>query len=614
MLAPEPYAKPVLPFGLGGRAFARPTLPTVSPNALLFRKAFYRRLSSILTNESNQTACPVQWVGAVLACVATFLLLASALAFAEAKKLPLVDNKEVVATVDGEPITLEEFNQAIASSHSARQEATEAGRIDYSAIMKRIINMKLIGLEAREMGLGELPEVKSAVADYAVKSLIELLLEREMKDVKADEQEVERLYREMVKEWKIKSVTIEKEHEAKQIEEEIKAGKSFDTVVDSAVARGVAKGDQEAGYLKAKDLTLPVARVVSKMEIGSVSPILSLGNKGFILFRLEGIRYPEDENQEARQKARHQALKQEKLRSGNAYYDGLKKKHVKVNTKVFDALDYESKKPGLEALLKDTRVVAEIKGETPVTVADLSNGLKARFYHGVDRAIETEKVNKRKGEALEELLQKRVLEKEARRQGIHETEVYKERVKEYENSVVFAAFMKKVVLPDIKLSEKELKQHYDDNLQEYTFPQMMRIRSVVFKERSRAVDAMDKLNKGTDFNWLSSNAAGQIDKDTAGVLPFDGTLLTLGGLPEAVQKAVSGADSGDFRLYASPDGLYYVLYVSAVISPKAKPFEDVKEEIAEGLYKEKVKASIEHWADELRGYYPVEIHRGDLQP
>ncbi len=38
-------------------------------------------------------------------------------------------------------------------------------------------------------------------------------------------------------------------------------------------------------------------------------------------------------------------------------------------------------------------------------------------------------------------------------------------------------------------------------------------------------------------------------KNTKGVLNFDGNLLTTKDLPEDVRKAVSGAKSGDFRLY-----------------------------------------------------------------
>ena len=88
-------------------------------------------------------------------------------AVAADRKLPVIDGKEIVATVDGAPITLEELNRAIAAAHAERPQKTTAGRVDFSNIMDRLITTRLIALEARNMGLDELPEIKGEVNAYA---------------------------------------------------------------------------------------------------------------------------------------------------------------------------------------------------------------------------------------------------------------------------------------------------------------------------------------------------------------------------------------------------------------------------------------------------------------
>ena len=69
-----------------------------------------------------------------------------------------------------------------------------------------MINTRLVVLEARNIGLDELPEIKKMVADYSRDTLMELLIEGYVKDIKADQDEVEKIYQEMVKEWQISSV------------------------------------------------------------------------------------------------------------------------------------------------------------------------------------------------------------------------------------------------------------------------------------------------------------------------------------------------------------------------------------------------------------------------
>jgi hypothetical protein len=548
-----------------------------------------------------------------IALMLIIFFLIGAQGFAADEKLPVIDGKKAVATVNEEPISLEELNKAIAASHTARPRGEKAGRIDYSAIMDRLINTRLILLEARNMGLDELPEIKDAVDKYSREALMELLLILYVKDIKADEEEVEGLYKDIVKEWKLKSIRFKKEKDAKEVESQLKADSDFDGVVKKAVEWGTAEADVDGVYLKTNDLAVPVAEMVSGMEVGSVSPILSIGKKGFIIFKLEDIRYPEEADPAARQQAQRQALDQKKVEAARNYYNELKQRYAKVDEPLLEKLDYESREPGIEKLLQDQRVLVEIKDENPITVGDFTKAVKNEFYHGIELAIEAKRINKQKTAILENRLQRKLLLQEAYRQGIDQTDAYKQKVKEYENSVIFGMFIKKAISPDITLTREELIAYYKEHAQEYTDPEMMRIKSLVFGQRGEAVEAIDKLRKGTDFNWLASNAEGQVDPTTKGLLKLEGKPITVRSLPEKVKKTLSGSRAGDFKLYESPESHFYVLYIFDIIPASQKPFETVRQEIAKTVYNDKTRQMVELWAAQLREYYPVEIYRADLR-
>ena len=541
------------------------------------------------------------------------LLFAVLPGYAAEGKLPVIDGKKTVATVNDEPITLEEFNRAIAASHAARPGAKTAGRIDYSKIINRMINTRLIVLEARNIGLDALPEIRKMVADFSRETLIKLLLEGYVKDIKPGQDEVEKIYQEMVKEWQISSVRFKTEKLARNFEEKIKGGNNFEEAVKNVLDEGTAEEGKVGQYLKDEDLAPQIAQVVAKMEIGSISPVVAIGEKGFIILRLEGERFPEEEDAEAMKRARRQVLNQARGKAARDYYQDLRKKYLKINEELIDGLDYESKEPGFDSLLEDKRVIAEISGEQPVTVGELTKGLKQKFFHGVERAIKAKEVNKKKYEVLEGIVEERILLKEALKQNIDKSDEYKNKIKEYEISVVFGAFINKVIVPDIKLDQKELKTHYQENMEKYTFPEMVRIKELVFARKSDAVSAVEKLGKGIDFDWLSSNAEGQVDKNTGGLLRFKGELLTVSSLPKGVQKSVSGANPGDFRLYESPEGYFYVLYMYHLLPGAPRPFESVRKDIAKEVFRDKVRKAVEDYADQLREYYPVKIYAKDLQ-
>ena len=548
----------------------------------------------------------------MLPVVIICLLVTALPGYGSEKKLPVIDGKVAVATVNGEPVSVEQVKGAIAAAHANRAEADKAGAIDYSAIVKRLVNTRLITIEARNMGLDELVEIRERVESYSRETLRTLLLLEQVKDAKADEDEVERLYQEMVKEWKITSIKFGTEDGAKKFEEALKSGTDFDDAVKKAMAEGLAQEADRGKYLKDRELTGPIARLVSQMEVGSASPIVSIGKQGFIVFRLEGWRIPDEEDRQAMKEAERQALNQKRVEIARAYYLDLRERSVKVDENLLAALDFDSSMEGFEKLLKDKRVIAEINGEKPITVGDLGEALDKKFYHGIERAIETKIINKRKKPVLDSMIEKKLLLKEARKQNIDKTQEYIDRVQEYERSLMFGAFVNKVIIPDIKLDIKTLKEYYEDNVEEYTLPKMVRIKSIAFAEKSEAVNSLNKLRQGTDFNWLRATADGQLNDKSPGILKFEGKLLTVSSLPEAMRRTLSEVKPGDFRLYESPEGRYYVLYVYEVILPELQPFEEVKKEITKKVFDEKVKKAVEDYAERLKEYYPVKIYAKDV--
>ena len=59
----------------------------------------------------------------------------------------------------------------------------KVGKVDYSEILDRLVNAKLILLEVRNMGLDELPEVKESVDSYSRGALMAVLLKQQTKGI-----------------------------------------------------------------------------------------------------------------------------------------------------------------------------------------------------------------------------------------------------------------------------------------------------------------------------------------------------------------------------------------------------------------------------------------------
>ncbi|MBT0654580.1 peptidyl-prolyl cis-trans isomerase [Geomobilimonas luticola] len=513
-----------------------------------------------------------------------------------------------VAVVNDDPILLEELTTALASVHERPMPGKSTGKKNFTAVLNRLINVRLIVQEATNMGLDETPEVKKPVDDYAETTLKEHLKLAHARDAKPDEKVIEQLYRQEVKEWKIKSVKFEKEEDAKALAEELAKGGNFDELAAKLVESGKAEGSKEGAFMKPAGLLPQIVAAVSAMEVGKTSPVIQVG-PSFTILKLEEIGYPD--NAEAREKARQQATEIRRAAMVREYFQAMKKRYATIDKKLLDKLNFEAPKPGFKKLLTDKRVVARVKGEKPITVGDLADAVAVKFYHGIDQAIREKKVNDRIHSTLDEMLYNRVFRTEALKEGIDKTDAYRNSVKEYKSTILFGRFVEKVIVPEVKITEGEVADYYTEHKDEFSSPAMIKLKSLAFSKKEYAEAALEKLRKGTDFAWLKANAEGQATRSTSTFLEFDGSTLVTKNLPAAVLETVTGAKAGDFRLHGDPEGFFYVLAVVDLLPAKPSPLEEERKTIVKKVFGEKMNKAVEEWGNKLKKAYSVQVYVAD---
>ncbi len=515
-----------------------------------------------------------------------------------AQDLPVVKGRKIVASVQGDPITLDEFNRQRPASAPTDTAAD-------LRLLKRLIDLRLIAQEGRRMELDKLPEIRKMLEAHAHLTLREELVGRAVKGITADPKDVEELYRAAVREWKVSAVLFAGEEFAKSMAAELGAGKDFAELAAAYLAAGKATKVNDAVLLKRNGADPAVAQALAAMVVGATSPVIRTAS-GSVILKLDEVRYPDDPA--ARATAERIATTSKRREAVATLDAALRAKYVKVDEQILKSIDYESQTAGIDALLKDTRVLARIKGEKPVTVAELTEQLKFQFFHGAQMAAERKRLNSKKVEILESMLHRRVFRKEALRLKLDKTDSYRDALKEYEESLLFDAVLRKAVAPDIRLTEDDVKAYYEAHRAEYTTPEMIRMRSLVFVDKATAEATRDLLRTGADFQWVASRTEGQLDPNTKGVMAFDNRPIMTSELPEGLQKAIAGAKGGDVTLYLAPENHVYVLAIESLIAAQPEAYETLRGKMRAKVVNIKVEQAVEEYADKLRSLSDVKVY------
>ena len=531
--------------------------------------------------------------------------------------IPLTSTSESdrpLALVNNEPVTVEDLRNSIAGIHEGKDEgmkgeSRQAPKIDFMELLQRLIDAKLIIQEARAMGLDELPEFQNSLDVFRQVTLRGMVREDIVKDVTVTDAEVDKLYRKMVREVKTDTAFFEKQEDAKKAAREIKAGKSFDRVMAEGKKAGTIKGSDEGQFIRVKDINPAIAATLSTMKVGSVSPVTKIvlgGNKTYFAV----VRFDEErqaESPEEKEQARRDALSAKRTDVFDKTVKTLKKKYAKTNKKLLESLDYGPQGPGLEKLMADQRVVAEIKGGEPVTVAQLSSAMQEKFFHGMKR-LKGPKLIETRNTTLEEIVQKRVLFQEALKRGIDKNDAYTMLFKEVERDMLFGTFIEKAIVPGVKMQEEDLRAYYREHAGNYKSSFGIRVGQLIFAKKADALSALDRLRKGADFSWVKANAEGQVRDLSRESVLFEDILMSFDQLPPGVRDALAGAQPGEFRLYESLENTFHILSVKEVAPPLQQEFEEVRGLIRPEVFKIKLNAAIQEWVGKLKGSADIKIY------
>ena len=168
----------------------------------------------------------------------------------------------------------------------------------------------------------------------------------------------------------------------------------------------------------------------------------------------------------------------------------------------------------------------------------------------------------------------------------------------------------------IQVGETEMREYYEKNRAQYAIEDTFRARHIYFRINEKAAPedikrtmttalmVLDEAKSGKDFAELArSYSEDPAARKNGGDL---GTFKKGEMMPE-LETAIVGMKPGEVsELIYTPSG-FHIIKLEERITGKMKPFESVKAEIEEAIYRKKSEERFNQWAKDLRAKASIEI-------
>ena len=268
------------------------------------------------------------------------------------------DNGKILATIDDDKITLQEFNKELDKipMNMKMLVASESGKKNY---LDRLVVKKLLLKEASKAKIESEKEFQDRVNDIREQLLIEALLKKKISaDTQMSEDDLKKYYEVHKEDFKkdretnTRHILLKTEEEAKQVQAKLQKGEDFVELAKKySIDPNVRQSGGEIGFQPKGSLIPEFENAAYKLnKVGQVSGIVKT-QFGYHIIRLEGVKPPSyvplDEVKEFIKQKNSQEKQKEVLEK---YIEELKK-NAKITIN--------------EALLKDEKSEQPVKAESP---------------------------------------------------------------------------------------------------------------------------------------------------------------------------------------------------------------------------------------------------------
>jgi len=205
------------------------------------------------------------------------------------------DNR-IMAKVDGETITLKDFNDRIEKLPKQYQDIVKSQKRNY---LDDLILEKLLYKKALKANIDKDRETQDIIAEATKKIIIARLVEKEVeKKVTVSDEEVRKYYDEHSEEfmlperWRASHILVDTPEEANAIKQKLSEGTSFEDLAKEKSKDATAKIGGDVGYFSKGQLVPEFEEECYKLKVGEIGNIVKT-QFGYHVIKLTDKKNPE---------------------------------------------------------------------------------------------------------------------------------------------------------------------------------------------------------------------------------------------------------------------------------------------------------------------------------
>lgn len=207
-------------------------------------------------------------------------------------------------------------------------------------------------------------------------------------------------------------------------------------------------------------------------------------------------------------------------------------------------------------------------------------------------------------QALEMIIEQKLLLKEAKKRNLENTEDFKKRMAYVTEQILIQELLSNEIKQNVSVSEEEAKQYYESQKSEFEEPEKLRASHILVATEKEAKDILKQLKKGADFAALAKEKSTCPSKEQGGDLGF----FTRGKMVKEFEDVAFSLETGKISDVVKTQFGYHIIRVEEKQPAGAKSYDEVKDSLKQILAIRKQQQTVNDMVQSLKTATKITIN------
>lgn len=245
----------------------------------------------------------------------------------------------------------------------------------------------------------------------------------------------------------------------------------------------------------------------------------------------------------------------------------------------------------------NNKVLAKVN-ENCITEQDLNNAM-ARFPKENQQYFSTEQG---KAQLLDQLISFELMYNYAKEEDLENSDEFKKQLEVLKRDILIQAAVKKV-LDNVKISEKDLKDFYENNKEMFKTQESVSAKHILVEDEEKAIEVKNKIKDGLTFEEAAKEFSTCPSSAQGGELGS----FTRGRMVTEFEDAAFNLEVGIVSEPVKTQFGYHLIKVDEKLPADIKEFNEVKNSIQVNLLSQKQNEEYINFVNKLKENQNVEI-------